>query len=206
MVGRGVGVDGLRVGVGAGLRVGVGVGLGVAVGVGVGVGLGVAVGVGVGVSVGAAVGAGVSVGAAVGECASVRDSIKTNELRSAAPLPARSILPDATNPQNRTTTTAATAVTAAASLTLFSTLSEFFAGSPSIFVFSAARIRAGAVKFPHFYPLSAKNAERCANCTTFSSKGQIKLRGGLYSEGSTPEIVMTMLDSNIATDNACENR
>jgi hypothetical protein len=178
LVGRGVGVDGLRVGVGAGLGVGVGVGLGVAVGVGVGVGLGVAVGVGVGVSVGAAVGAGVSVSAAVGEGASVCGSIRMNELRSAAPLFTRSILPDAANPQKKTTTSAATAVTAAANLTLFSTLSEFFAGSPSIFVFSAARIRAGAVNFPHFYPLSAKNAERCANCTTFRMKGQIKLRGG----------------------------
>lgn len=177
MVGRGVGVDGLRVGVGAGLGVGVGVGLGVAVGVGVGVGLGVAVGVGVGVSVGAAVGAGVSVGAAVGECASVRDSIKTNELRSAAPLPARSILPDAANPQKKTTTTAATAVTAAANLTMPRTLSARFADSPSILLLSAARTRSGAVNCPHFYLLSAKNAERCANCTTFRMKGQIKLRG-----------------------------
>lgn len=186
MVGRGVGVAGLRVGVGVGLGVGtgVGVGLGVAVGVGVGVGvgLGVAVGVGVGVGLGVAVGAGVSVSAAVGEGASVCGSIRMNELRSAALLFTRSILPDAANPQKKTTTSAATAVTVAANLTLFSTLSEFFAGSPSIFVFSAARIRAGAVNFHHFYPLSAKNAERCANCTTFQGKGQIIISGGPPNE------------------------
>ncbi|MBR7063377.1 MAG: hypothetical protein IKI42_10140, partial [Clostridia bacterium] len=45
----------------------------------------------------------------------------------------------------------------------------------------AARTRSGAVNCPHFYLLSAKNAERCANCTTFRMKGQIKMRGGLYS-------------------------